>query len=244
VAHTEDVAEGKVALDVFPDDAFIAVHTPDVRIQWFRAEPPLVKDDGDTSGVLFQNPEDGSTLSVTKHGEVIFMSAGHLINTPEAWEQAAITQGGPPAHPPAPPESPGAIGKDKPAARELPDTGPGDDPNVEPGASRPQANEKDERVDLHGRVGKAPIFRTTSGGTDILQFPLAVHVGEETKWETVLLFNERARKLRDSLDKGQQVQVIGYRGENVRKVQNAKTGEVGTKVFRFIRGVAVRAPKG
>jgi CheY-like chemotaxis protein len=98
VAHGDgvrlDVADQRVEVDVFPDDDFVAVKTADMRIQWFRAQPPQVKDDGETTGVLFQNPEDGSTLSITKQGEVIFMSAAHLAVSADAYVQAAVTEEG------------------------------------------------------------------------------------------------------------------------------------------------------
>ncbi len=45
----------------------------------------------------------------------------------------------------------------------------------------------------------------------IARFPLAVRdEAEQTTWHTILAFNERARKLAETLTKGQLAEVIGY----------------------------------
>jgi hypothetical protein len=91
-----------------------------------------------------------------------------------------------------------------------------------PTTTEPQGNgaarggtegERDEhpRVTLSGRVGAKPAFRTTRGDTVVCSFPLAVHDDDgTTTWHKVVAFNDRARKLQESLTKGQEIEVVGY----------------------------------
>jgi len=93
----------------------------------------------------------------------------------------------------------------------------------------PAASEADEkpRIALSGRIGAKPYSRTTSQGTDILGFPLAVHDHPgETQWHAIRVFGERARALRNSLRKGQQVEVVGY--THLRE-RTRRTGETETR---------------
>jgi hypothetical protein len=67
------------------------------------------------------------------------------------------------------------------------------------------------RLHLAGRVGADPVFRTTPKGTLVGRFPLAIHNPDNTTtWQQVLAFNARAEKLRDTIHKGDAVQVVGY----------------------------------
>jgi hypothetical protein len=67
------------------------------------------------------------------------------------------------------------------------------------------------RLHLAGRVGADPVFRTTPKGTLVGRFPLAIHNHDNTTtWQQVLAFNARAEKLRDTIHKGDAVQVVGY----------------------------------
>lgn len=68
-----------------------------------------------------------------------------------------------------------------------------------------------ERVNLAGRVGVEPRFRTTKNDTLICTFPLAVHEDDgSTKWHDIVAFKERALKLQGSLHKGQEIEIVGY----------------------------------
>ena len=70
-----------------------------------------------------------------------------------------------------------------------------------------------ERVHLAGRVGQTPRLRTTPKGTLVAQFPLGVKAEadiEQTTWHTIIAFQKRAEQVRDSLTKGDPVEVIGY----------------------------------
>ncbi len=99
------------------------------------------------------------------------------------------------------------------------------------------ANEVGEqpRIILSGRIGAQPHFRTTSRGTDILGFPLAVHDQPgETQWHAIRVFGERAWALRNSLLKGQAVEVVGY--THLRE-RTHRTGETETREEVYAAGV-------
>lgn len=79
-------------------------------------------------------------------------------------------------------------------------------------AAEPEAKER-ERVQLAGRLGQDPKMRTTPKGTLIASFPLGVKDEanlDKTTWHTVLAFQKRAEQVRDTLKKGDPVEVIGY----------------------------------
>lgn len=107
------------------------------------------------------------------------------------------------------------------------------------------AREKDERVELTGRIGTPPTFKTTSNGWDVLEFRLAVHPEEgKTEWHSVVAFGARAQQMKDRIQKGEEVHVIGFKGENRRNYIDKKTGEQKTRMERFVRAVAVTHPRG
>ena len=69
------------------------------------------------------------------------------------------------------------------------------------------------RVTLTGRLGQNPRLRTTPKGTLVAQFALGVKDDTDltkTTWHQVLAFQQRAEQVRDSLKKGDAVEVIGY----------------------------------
>ena len=79
-------------------------------------------------------------------------------------------------------------------------------------APAPEARER-ERVHLAGRVGQDPRLKTTPKGTLVAQFPLGVKAEadiDKTTWHTIIAFQKRAEQVRDSLTKGDPVEVIGY----------------------------------
>jgi hypothetical protein len=104
------------------------------------------------------------------------------------------------------------------------------------------AETKEARVELTGRLGRVPTFRTTPKGTLVGKFPLAVHLEDgQTTWHTVLAFGPRAQKLEQrvsagELPKGREVEVIGYAHTREQQGQNGKT--------RIVREVYAAAVKG
>src|SRR5581483_1933313 len=82
---------------------------------------------------------------------------------------------------------------------------------------------RQERMTLLGRVGAEPRFRTTKNDTLVCTFPLAVHDDAGgTSWHRIVAFGERALRLQDSLQKGQEVEVVGYR--HTREGMDRRTG--------------------
>ena len=97
---------------------------------------------------------------------------------------------------------------------------------------------KEERIRLAGRLGTNVRFRTTRSGKTIASFALAIREDDgSTRWQDVLLFNERAEKLRSGQapQKGQYCEVVGYRHE---KEVKGKDGKVRT--VEEIYAVAVK----
>lgn len=76
---------------------------------------------------------------------------------------------------------------------------------------RPEEAEKQPRVTLTGRVGATPAFRETRNKTTVARFPLVVHLEDgRSKWHQIVVFGKRGEKLRDTLNKADEVEVIGY----------------------------------
>ena len=66
---------------------------------------------------------------------------------------------------------------------------------------------------LTGRLGQNPTVRTTPKGVLVARFPLGVKDEADlnrTAWETVIAFRRLAEQARDTLTKGDAVEVIGY----------------------------------
>ncbi len=83
--------------------------------------------------------------------------------------------------------------------------------------------ERKQRIEVTGRAGREPKIQETAKGTKIAKFPLAEHPeGDEgpTKWHTIVAFKDLAQKVSDTVKKGDEVKVIGYRNE---REYNGKT---------------------
>lgn len=107
-----------------------------------------------------------------------------------------------------------------------------------PVASAPsELGPKPERRTVAGRVGAELSFRTTANGLVIARFPLAIHGdNDKTTWETVIAFGKRAERLRGAVQKGQQVEVVGYSHE-----RQAQTRDGGLKTIREFYAAAIKA---
>jgi len=111
--------------------------------------------------------------------------------------------------------------------------------SVAPPPAEQQPQDERERVTLHGRVGKAPTFRTTAKrGVLIGSFPLGTHPDlETTVWHTILMFDNRARMLQEkNLAVGEEVEVVGF--PHKREIQTP-AGE--SKTVTEIYATAVRS---
>jgi hypothetical protein len=95
------------------------------------------------------------------------------------------------------------------------------------------------RLTLRGRVGAEPRFRTTKNDTLVCAFPLAVHdEAGKTTWHRVVAFKDRAQKLQGALQKGQEVEVIGYV-----HTSEGKDKDGNPKVIEEVWAAVVRRPK-
>lgn len=125
-----------------------------------------------------------------------------LMGTEAAQERPPGRQ--PQAVPVSPPEAPPPAVAKAAAPAKTPE-------GVGAAVPEPPQAEAQPRLTLAGQVGATPEFHTTPKGTLVARFPLAVHHEDNTtSWHTVLAFGERAQKLKGSLQKGQQVEVVGY----------------------------------
>ena len=96
------------------------------------------------------------------------------------------------------------------------------------------------RVTLSGRIGAPPAFRTTPKGRLIGKFPLGVRATEgdaKMVWHQILVFGERAEQTRQSLKRGDAVEVIGYKHE--RQVP----GRTGPRTIKEVYATVVKPQK-
>jgi hypothetical protein len=111
-----------------------------------------------------------------------------------------------------------------------------------------EPNKEDEnRLELTGRLGRDPHFRTTASGTLVGKFPLAVHDQDgKATWHDVVVYGKLATRLQERLAagenlKGNEVQVTGY--EHTREKRNKDGIVLGPdgqpKIERYINAVAV-----
>lgn len=144
-------------------------------------------------------------LQLSQQGITLGHGDTHVTVTPEG--DVALTIG-----------SPDMVGA---SAASTSEEAAGPDQSFE--RSQPKSDEQKERLTVLGRVGATPSFRTSPKGTLIARFPVAVHEAEnKTTWHTVLAFGERAEKLKESLEKGGQVEVVGYRHFREARTRNGQ----------------------
>jgi|GEM_PF-6457026 len=108
--------------------------------------------------------------------------------------------------------------------------------NIKTQSNTEPPTEKAPRVEVEGRAGKDPVLRETAKGVKIAKFPLAEHPNGqegETVWHTIVSFKDLAQKVSETVHKGDQVKVIGYRNE---REHNGKT-------VQEINAVVVKPPK-
>ena len=193
-------------LELFPTAAVVRVATPDVHIALVRQQAPTIE----TSGIVFTRISDTgvSRLAIYPDGAVA------LALTPGPDQQTRVSA----------PERPldestslnQRIDRVSPSQPLADNPVASDNPSVD--QSEHACDEQDEkvRVQVQGRLGSAPRFRTTVNDKLIAQFPLAVHNDDKsTTWHTVVAFGEKATQLQAAeLKKGELLGVIGY--EHVR----------------------------
>lgn len=209
-AHVHDVAWGDgtrysvgrdpelpTELAIFPETGVARLTTRSAEITLFRQAPPLLYADQ----VRFERLADDERLqlTLTREGRIslhIAPGAPHELATGTETPSSTMIPHS---------EEEGIRAGDS-GAPQSPMTPPFDAPEDELSAER-------DRVQLVGRLGAAPRFRTTRNDVLIGTFPLAVREDDDaTTWYTVRVFRERAQRLREAEHKkGQPVEVIGYR---------------------------------
>jgi hypothetical protein len=136
-----------------------------------------------------------------------------------------------------------------PAAASLPvDAGGEPAPAVEAAVPTPATVEtpasgeakESERITLMGRVGRDPTVWTTKTGIPRAQFPLAVRHdprSDKTTWHRIDAWNKWAERARDTVHKGDMLEVVAYR--RVTTVEGAR----GPREVEELRAAAIRHPK-
>ena len=78
-------------------------------------------------------------------------------------------------------------------------------------------------MELIGRVGRDPVFRVTRKGTPIARFQLNTNwQGQESVWNQIVAFNERAKLVEEQVRRGQIVAVKGYVNDRIQKMADGE----------------------
>ncbi len=96
-----------------------------------------------------------------------------------------------------------------------------------------------ERLTLLGRVGRDPTFWTTKSGVSRAHFPLAIRhdpANDKTTWHRIDAWNKWAERARDTVSKGQVLEVVAYR--RVTTVEGTR----GPRQVEELRAAAIRHP--
>jgi hypothetical protein len=219
-----------VGLEVFPDHDLVRVTTRDMESLTFPTRAAAHIQD---EAVVFTNKR--SRLTVHASGEVVWKRVPDTTEAPAARTTAPSSTSDLPRHSSGHQRGSEAVVPAKEDPSKTPETG-------HTARTATAEAKEEERVQLTGRLGRTPTFRTTANGTFIAKFPLAVHLEDgQTKWHTILAFGPRAQKLEQKVTagevvKGREVEVIGY--THSREVQG-KHGK--TRVVREVHVAAVKS---
>jgi hypothetical protein len=227
---------GTARLEVFPQSGVTRLTAHDLRVELFGSPIAAVSE----SGVEFHRtqPDQEASLTVIPGGGVVFTFIAGAERTPpantlsaEVSDRSGQTVGHPAlvpqtAHEPAPDTT---DSQEQPPAGEPPSVPLPVSAEPSPAPTRPASPAAADaepaqapRVQLSGRLGRNPNFRTTKTGTLVGRFPLAEHHEDDTtRWHTVLAFGPRAQQLQrrtlaGELTQGRQVDVAGYLHTNTR----------------------------
>jgi Single-strand binding protein family len=185
-----------VRVQVFPDTRIARLTTPLTDLTLRQA---AVGDDTDPENLWLtgETDEEWCRVMLDRKGNILLASYVHKIEAAERTEWPAAD----------------GLSEESQSGSEANDTS-SETPASTEGAPKPPEQrdaEGHERVNLTGRVGVEPRFRTTKNDTLVCTFPLAVHEDDgSTKWHDIVAFKERALKLQGSLHKGQEIELVGY----------------------------------
>lgn len=196
------------ALDLFPAASAARISCRGMLLELIDVAAPLLpneemSDDEETIALVNRSSGNDLRVGLNAQGDVSLFIAPHQ---PLEMELLSVV-----------PEP------QQPAVKEAPD-----ETSQGVGSNRSEKKEAQERVVLTGRVGADPVFRTTLSSKQMIgRFPLAVHDHDDaTTWHQVLVFGERAQRLKGTIQKGESVQVVGYLHRNERQGGDGAKREV------------------
>lgn len=215
-------ASEPTSVELFAGASVARITTPDTQLTLRRIEPPAVQD----GQIVFQRASGGELhhrAELTVGGEISLIPAtpGRPWSPTDKVEivGASVEQNAREAE----------LERAVRMLRDALDGCGGDDPScpdcgparafaaevlerpAEQAEQSVQPKPEPERLTITGRIGAALNFRVTPNGVPIARFPVAVHREDGgTTWETVVVFGEKAERLRGALQKGQTVEVVGY----------------------------------
>lgn len=212
-------------LDVYPASGFVRWQSAGIGLGGQFPDPPYVE--ADRLVFSAESEHEFRSMTVTDQGEVtLFVAPNPPVREPDVIGQALaqadhddrlITE---------------AMATQKIAA----DQSKPIETNIKTASNTKPETERGERVEIPGRVGRDPRLRETAKGVKIAKFPLAEHPeGDDgpTRWHTIVAFKELAQKVSETVKKGDELKVIGYRNEH----------EYNGKTYPEINAVVVRTPK-
>lgn len=208
-------AGGQVSLEVFPAAGLTRLRSEHVRVH--VAGLPTVE--REQVVLAHHGPAGDKEIALTADRDTLVFVYAPVSEPPPG--QQPSSEVSPPAPPPpvrAEQTAPRQAGPDPAAPAES------TRPAAHPDDPQPAGTEQDEatRLQLTGRLGRDPSFRTTKTGTLVGRFPLAVHAEDgHTSWHTVLAFGPRAEQLQrraqaGEFAQGREVDVVGYLHTNTR----------------------------
>ncbi|MCC7364839.1 MAG: single-stranded DNA-binding protein [Dehalococcoidia bacterium] len=207
------------SVELFADASVARITTPDTQLTLRRIEPPGVQ----AGQIVFQraSADERYRLAELSPGGEMSLITGKSERPGSPTDKvanagASVEQNGREAQLERAVrmlrDALDGCGGDDPS---CPDCGPArafaDELLKRPAEQANQPNPEHERLTIRGRIGAALNFRVTANGVPIARFPVAVHRDDGgTTWETVVVFGEKAERLRGALQKGQTVEVVGY----------------------------------
>jgi hypothetical protein len=222
-----DAEDPEGDLEVYPDAKLIRYSSEGLQVT-LRGE--RVSGDYPEGGVIFEErtEREHRRLCLTRFGEFTLTKTLVPSLNPETPIPPLLPPPSPnPSTSETPPQSEtpsSSVEEPAPWERdELPPTQQPDEPANDPSSQTKEQREKQERVALLGRAGRDAQLKRTAKGVDIAKFPLAVHEKREdtdedvTNWFTVVAFHALAKEISQTVKKGQEYKVIGYRHERIDK---------------------------
>ncbi len=198
-------------LEAFPQSGVVRITGQDLQLALFRQNrPPVIEPSGNVVFEIQAEPA-GRWLSVSPRGEAT------LFYDPQATTTRAETAPTGSAAPERPdiPLSPENVPTDHPEPQ---------DATLQTSLPEPRQT-KQPRVSYSGRLGTDPRCRTTPREVLVCSFPVAERQEgfDKPKWRNTVTFKALAQRVKETMKKGDMVDVIGYEHPKTRKGKDGKT---------------------